>query len=339
MATKSRLSQALPIIVGAAIAICGIAFGLSSGGSASTAPTYLSQAVAVGSVVRTAAGDGTIVAEKIVGLSFSAESQLLSTNGTSLSGGSAAGGSSGTTYIVTALYVRPGQVVARGEMLARATTVSDCAGDCFNVPATIEAPTAGVIESVSAEVGYSAPSGNQITMRIGALLTKVNISESLINGITVGQPATVTISALGATFTGKVSSIGFVATAASGGAQQYPVMVALDSIPASLREGMSASATISVASKESVLTIPIAALGGTDAARTVQVLAADGSVSSADVAVGLIGDTTVEITTGLSAGEKVVTGILGQLTTSSSAGGFGGGSGFGGGGGRRNPLP
>jgi len=333
MATKSRISQALPLIVGLVVAGGGIAFGLS-GGSTSTKVTYLSEAAAVGAVTRTAAGDGTVVAERVVGLSFtSTNAQLLSVEGTTFggSGGASSAGGNSSSFSVTHVYVTPGVSVAKGKVLA---TASDGV-----TTEKITAPAAGVIETISAVVGYAPPSGNVVTMRVGSLLTSVSISEALIEGITVGQAASITVSALSATLTGTVQSIGYVAAAASGGVRQYPIVIALDSVPATLREGMSASATISVANKASVLSIPIAALGGTDAARTVQILAADGTVSSVPVEIGLIGDARVEITTGVAAGDKVVTGILGQLTTSSGAGGLGGFGGGGGGGGRRNPLP
>jgi macrolide-specific efflux system membrane fusion protein len=99
---------------------------------------------------------------------------------------------------------------------------------------------------------------------------------------------------------------------------------------------MSADVTITTASVAGVLTVPSAALAGTDGSYTVRVLDATGAPAARDVEVGLMTDTLVEISSGLAAGEFVVTGTAadredGSTTTVPGRGTFPGG-GLGGGG-------
>jgi macrolide-specific efflux system membrane fusion protein len=79
-----------------------------------------------------------------------------------------------------------------------------------------------------------------------------------------------------------------------------------------------------------VLATPSRALTGNAGSYTVRVVAADGSVSTRSVEVGLVTSSLAEIKSGLQAGEMVVTGT--SSSQNSVTNGFGGG-GFQGGGG------
>ena len=61
----------------------------------------------------------------------------------------------------------------------------------------------------------------------------------------------------------------------------YPVVVTIADAPATLRSGMSADVTITIASATNVLTVPAAALRGSDGDYSVLVLGADGSAAVA----------------------------------------------------------
>src|SRR6185369_13095263 len=118
----------------------------------------------------------------------------------------------------------------------------------------------------------------------------------------------------------------------NGGVVSYGVNVALDAPPAGLRPGMSADITITAASAANVLAIPSRALTGTPGSYTVRVVAADGSVSTRAVEVGLVTSSLAEIKSGLQAGERVVTGTSSSQqtvngTTNGRGGFFGGGGG------------
>jgi hypothetical protein len=118
----------------------------------------------------------------------------------------------------------------------------------------------------------------------------------------------------------------------------YDVTVRLIKPPSSVRNGMTADASITVATKSNVLELPSAAITTTGAASTVSVLQ-NGNQTTARVTTGLVGTSTTEILSGIKAGDVIVepTVSVSAPTTSSPSsslggGGFTGGGGFPGGG-------
>jgi len=176
--------------------------------------------------------------------------------------------------------------------------------------ATITSPADGLVTAVSITAGSDAPSGDAIEIAADPLEVTTSVVESDIASITVGQTATVTVSALsGATIVGTVATIAPTATSGeNNGVVSFDVAISLADAPAGLRPGMSADVTITTASAPGVLAIPARALQGSLGAYRVRVLAADGSVSTHDVTVGLITSSLVEIKSGLQAGDTVITG-------------------------------
>jgi hypothetical protein len=142
----------------------------------------------------------------------------------------------------------------------------------------------------------------------------------------------VDVAALDASLRGTVVSIDPVGSGSGNGSVvSYAVKVALDAPPAGLRPGMSADITITAASAPNVLAIPSRALTGNAGSYTVRVVAADGSVSTRSIEVGLVTSSLAEVKSGLQAGELVVTGTSSNQNTVTN--GFGGGGFQGGGGG------
>ena len=192
------------------------------------------------------------------------------------------------------------------------------------------APEDGIVTAVAIAEGEDAPSGAAITLISASLVVSTSVVESDIAAIQSGQQATVAVSALDASLRGTVASIDPVGGGAgNGGVVSYAVKVALDAPPAGLRPGMSADITIVAASATNVLAIPSRALTGNAGRYTVRVVAADGSVATRSVEVGLVTSSLAEIKSGLQAGEMVVTGTASDQNTVN--GGFGG-PGLGGGG-------
>jgi membrane fusion protein, macrolide-specific efflux system len=189
--------------------------------------------------------------------------------------------------------------------------------------ATLTAPVAGIVTAVAIQAGADAPSGAAITLAGGTLEVTTSVVESDVASISVGQAATVSIAALNSsTIDGTVASIAPAASSAgNSGVVSFAVEVALTNPPAGLRSGMSADVTITTASATGVLAIPARGLNGTAGAYRVRVLAADGSVSTTDVTVGLITASLVEIKSGLQAGDRVITGTSTQQSTTNRAGG------------------
>ena len=190
----------------------------------------------------------------------------------------------------------------------------------------IVAPVDGVVTDVAVIEGVDAPSGAAITIESSALVVSTSVVESDVAGISVGQAATVTITALDEVVEGTVSSIAPSAEEGStSGVVSFAVTVELSEVPDALRQGMSAEVSIVTASAQDVLTVPSRALSGSGDSYTVRVVAADGTVEVRPVTVGLVTESLAEIQSGLTAGESVVTGTSSTDTLGPGGGGFQGG--------------
>jgi macrolide-specific efflux system membrane fusion protein len=209
--------------------------------------------------------------------------------------------------------------------------------------ARLVAPEAGVVTAVNIVAGSDVPTGAAITVASTDYVVTAEVVESDVSSMKLQQAATVTVSAIGADLDGTVTAIAPTATASSGsstGVVSYAVAVALTNPPATLRPGMTADVTITTASATGVLAVPAAALRGTAGNYTVLVMTAAGTPEARPVTAGLITSSLVEITTGLSAGDVVVTGTSSTQRTTTGTGTGGGGTFVvpgGGGGGFRGP--
>jgi macrolide-specific efflux system membrane fusion protein len=201
--------------------------------------------------------------------------------------------------------------------------------------AGLVAPADGIVTAVSITAGADAPSTDAIQLAADPLEVKTSVVESDISSISVGQTASVTVAALGGNpIVGTVASIAPTGSSSgNGGVVSFDVAITLVDPPAGLRSGMTADVTITTASATGVLAIPARALQGTTGAYRVRVLAADGTVSARDVTVGLITSSLVEIKSGLSAGDTVITGTSSSQNSVNGNGGGGRVFGPGGGGG------
>jgi macrolide-specific efflux system membrane fusion protein len=206
--------------------------------------------------------------------------------------------------------------------------------------ANLVAPADGIVTVINLTVGANAPVADAIDLAASTYEVTASVVESDVASLKIGQPATVTVSAITADLTGTVTAIAPVAeTSTTGGVVSYAVTVALNSPPATLRPGMTADVTVTTASASGVLAVPAAAIRGTSGAYTVLVLTAAGTPESRPVTVGLMTSSLVEIKSGLNAGEVVITGTStpqrAGTTTTAPGGGFvipGGGGGGGRGG-------
>ncbi|MFD8479130.1 efflux RND transporter periplasmic adaptor subunit [Kitasatospora sp. NPDC059673] len=180
------------------------------------------------------------------------------------------------------------------------------------------------------------PSGMEVT---------ANFSELDSLKLKKGQSATVTLNAQSDTrLDATVLSVSPLPSSSTNGAVQYGATLRITGDTTALRTGLSATISVVTGSAENALSVPTAALQGTGSTRTATVLHEDGSTERVQVTVGIEGDSTVQVTEGLTEGEKV------ELTATTAGtgngfpsgqfpglngGGFGGGAGgLGGGGGR-----
>jgi HlyD family secretion protein len=146
---------------------------------------------------------------------------------------------------------------------------------------TYRAPIDGIVtyigvrkgENVFPGVQNSAGSYLMTISDMSIVTSEVMVDETDIINVRTNQAATVTIDAVpGQMFTGKVTEVGDQAILRSSGlastqsttgsqeAKDFKVVVTLDHPPTGLRPGLSATAKIVTAEKQSVLAIPIQAL-------------------------------------------------------------------------------
>ena len=185
---------------------------------------------------------------------------------------------------------------------------------------TVTAPITGTIVDKNYNAGETSEA-NQVLCSIydlSYLTMTLSVDELDISDIAVGQTVTITADAVeDRTYTGTVTKVS-VAGTSSGSATTYPVTIRIDDTDG-LLPGMSVDATIELAAAQDVLAIPSAALnrGNTVLVTADSPSAAGGTLVEAttedgedyysvEVTTGVIGDSYIEIVSGLQEGDTVV---------------------------------
>lgn len=135
-------------------------------------------------------------------------------------------------------------------------------------------------------------------------LLSVSVDELDINSVELGQKAVVTFDAIeDQEFEGEVTKIGNTASV-SGGVAKYTITIPEDD---KMKQGMNASATITIEDREDVLTLPMNALQEKgDRTFVYTEKDDDGNLfGETEVTTGLSDGSTVEITDGLEEGTTV----------------------------------
>src|SRR5260221_2018655 len=223
------------------------------------------------------------------------------------------------------------------------------------VASTIAAPIAGVVTDLTITPGMQLAGGSTSSTTTnttttttssgqaiasikteGTPIISISISEVDAPQVAGGQRATLIFDALpNLTFTGKIIGINTTG-AVSSGVTTYPATMALHSTYDLLLPDMHVTARIITKVDTDVLLVPTAAVTTTSNGSTVQVLK-NGKISVVSVEIGDNSDTQTQITSGLSEGDTVVTGITSSASSTTGASsspfsGIGGRGGFGGGG-------
>ena len=185
---------------------------------------------------------------------------------------------------------------------------------------TVTAPITGTIVDKNYNAGETSEA-NQVLCSIydlSYLTMTLSVDELDISNIAVGQTVTITADAVeDRTYTGTVTKVS-VAGTSSGSATTYPVTIRIDDTDG-LLPGMSVDATIELSAAQDVLAIPSAALnrGNTVLVTAGSPSAANGTLVEAttedgedyysvEVTTGVIGDSYIEIVSGLQEGDTVV---------------------------------
>ncbi|TMC29277.1 MAG: HlyD family efflux transporter periplasmic adaptor subunit [Chloroflexi bacterium] len=177
--------------------------------------------------------------------------------------------------------------------------------------AILTAPSAGIVAAVANQIGeFVAGGGNNNSVFITltnttSMVLHGTVGEADIAKLKIAQVANVTVDALtGQRMTGRVTSLDPVATI-SQGVPVYGIDVAIDIPSSSLKAGMSGTASVILASKQGVLTVPNTTIRTVNGQRGVQVLK-DGEVVDTPVQFGIANDTVTEVVSGLAEGDVVV---------------------------------
>ncbi len=121
-----------------------------------------------------------------------------------------------------------------------------------------------------------------------------------------GQTASFSFGAIpGLSIPGQVLSIQPVATI-NQGVTNYDVTLGIDNIDKRLRAGMTATADVAVGEARQVLTVPNIAIERGGGGTYVTVVHRDGTQQKVPVTLGLVGDTTTEIQSGVAEGDHVL---------------------------------
>ncbi|MEU8923518.1 biotin/lipoyl-binding protein [Kitasatospora sp. NPDC048545] len=206
-------------------------------------------------------------------------------------------------------------------------SISNKVGDTVGATASGSTGSGSSTKSTGTSTGASAPSGFIVLTNPTGMQVTANFSELDSLKLKKGEAATVALNAQSETkLNATVLSISSLpSSSGSGGAAgssavQYSATLQLTGDTSTLRTGLSATVQVITGEADNALSLPTAALSGTGTSRTATVLHEDGSSERVDVGVGVEGDSTVQVVSGLKEGDKV------ELPTTSGTNGFPNGS-------------
>jgi len=174
--------------------------------------------------------------------------------------------------------------------------------------AILKAPVDGVITAVEKEPGEIAQANSVVISMIntGRFQVEVNVSETEIAKVKLGNKVLMTLDALGPDeeFTGQIIKIDPAETVISG-VIYYKATSVFDTEDERIKSGMTVNLDIRTDAKENVLYLPYYVIKERNGEKYVLVLE-DGEITERVVKTGLEGETRVEILEGVEQGESVV---------------------------------
>ncbi|MEW6408057.1 MAG: biotin/lipoyl-binding protein [Patescibacteria group bacterium] len=216
----------------------------------------------------------------------------------------------------------------------------------------IKAPFDGIITTMDLQIGdeFGASSGGSssssssssttststsvLTLATKEKMAVISLNEVDVTKIKTGQKATLTFDAIeDLSITGKVIEVDASGTV-SQGVVSYNAKISLDTLDERIKSGMSVSATVITDIKQNVLYVPSSAVKVSNGTYYVEVPSekvdgansfdTDGinlkkSLQQKTVEIGIISDTSTEITSGLNEGDQIIYKTITSSTKSSSS--------------------
>lgn len=178
------------------------------------------------------------------------------------------------------------------------------------------APISGTLVSLNAEENAFVSPSMPVAVIDGVdqMKISVSVSEALVPKLTIGDSVDVAVSAASQTFTGAIRS---VEQAANAQTKLYTVTVSVPSDVSGLLSGMFADVTFHTDTASGAIVVPTESILTSGSTQYVYVVQDDNTAKYVEVTTGLTGNGVTEITSGLSAGQQLVT--VGQSYLSDGA--------------------
>lgn len=176
----------------------------------------------------------------------------------------------------------------------------------------VRAPFSGVVAERLVSVGDYVTKGTKVAVvvRVNPLRVMLTIPEQFVSSVTVGQPVDFEVDAYaGRRFTGTVK---YISPALQADRRALTVEAVVPNQSGDLKPGLFATARLEQSAKTPGVVVPSAAVQTSAGTSRVFVLMND-HVEERIVVTGQVVGDLVEITKGLTAGEKVATSNLGKL--------------------------
>lgn len=178
------------------------------------------------------------------------------------------------------------------------------------------APISGTLVSLNAEENAFVSPSMPVAVIDGVdqMKISVSVSEALVPKLTIGDSVDVTVSAASQTFAGTIRS---VEQAANAQTKLYTVTVSVPSDVSGLLSGMFADVTFHTDTASGAIVVPTESILTSGSTQYVYVVQDDNTAKYIEVTTGLTGNGVTEVTSGLSAGQQLVT--VGQSYLSDGA--------------------
>jgi HlyD family secretion protein len=171
----------------------------------------------------------------------------------------------------------------------------------------IRSPIAGVVTDRPLFAGETAASGAPLitVMDTSALLAKIHLSQPQAQFLKTGDPAYVAVPGLPDPVSGKIT---LVSPALDPGSTTVEVWVRLENPKGALRPGTSVHVSIAGRTAPKAIVVPLESIVvATSGKSTIMVIGSDGVAHQTPVDTGIADAGQIQILTGLSAGQQVVT--------------------------------